>query len=81
MSTERIYIQLLDEGTWVCRPTQGEVLGNSLYRVLAIPNYDPEDEVWEFLPGTIVRCRLTTTPSEKKTVLLAYEEAKMAESE
>ena len=51
-----IYIYLLDEGTDTWRPTQAIDLGNGRYKVLPTGNYDLEDEVWEFLPGTIVRC-------------------------
>lgn len=54
--TDTIYIELLDEGTTVCRPTTGVALGGDVYRVQATPNYDPDDEQWEFVPGTIVKC-------------------------
>jgi hypothetical protein len=50
-----IDVQLFDEGIETWRPTQAEVLGNGLYKLLPTPDYDPEDERWEFLPGTIVR--------------------------
>jgi hypothetical protein len=50
-----IYIKLLDEGTDVARPVECADLGNGLYRILATPGYDPEDERWEFPPGSIVR--------------------------
>ena len=57
-STDRqtIYIRLLDEGTDVFRPTAAEPVEGGLFRVLPTPNYDPEDEVWEFPPGSVVRC-------------------------
>jgi hypothetical protein len=50
-----IYVRLLDEGTDVFRPTQFEVLQDGLFRILPTPEYDPDDEVWEFAPGCIVR--------------------------
>lgn len=53
--SETIYIQLLDEGTFCTRPTEAEPLGDGRYRVLPTPDYDPEDEKWEFPPGSIVR--------------------------
>lgn len=56
MATTTIYIRLLDEGTTVYRPTGAEELGDGIYRVLATPDYDTEDETWEFPPGTLVRC-------------------------
>lgn len=56
LNTKTIYIPLLDEGTDVMRPAHGVQVGDNLYRVLATPNYDPEDERWKFPPGSIVRC-------------------------
>jgi hypothetical protein len=55
-NTRTIYIPLLDEGTPVVRPTQGVLLGNDLFRVLPTPSYNPDDEHWEFPPGSVVRC-------------------------
>ena len=54
--TETIFIPLLDEGTDVARPTQGEHLENGTFRVLPTPRYNPEDEAWQFVPGSIVHC-------------------------
>jgi len=68
---EKIYVPLLDEGTEVIRPTLGEPLGGGLYRVLPTPSYDPEDELWAFLPGSVVRCVLKRYGQED--VLLASE--------
>jgi len=56
--TVEIYVQLLEEGTPTARPTQAIPLGNGRYKILPTPNYDPEDEIWEFLPGEIVRCEI-----------------------
>ena len=39
------------------RPTRALDLGNGLFKVLPTSRYDPEDEVWEFLPDSIVRVR------------------------
>jgi hypothetical protein len=55
-NTNVIYIPLLDEGTEVVRPTLGVPVGGNLYRVLATPTYNPDDEHWKFPPGSIVRC-------------------------
>jgi hypothetical protein len=49
-----IYVILLEEGTSTMRPTEAEDLGDGLFRLLPTPDYDPEDEVWEFEPQTIV---------------------------
>lgn len=51
-----IYIRLLNEGTDVSRPTEALELGSGLFRVLPTHDYDPEDEEWEFLPGSVVEC-------------------------
>lgn len=51
-----VYVQLLKEGsgpTW--RPTQGEVVGTDVVRLLASEAYDPAKEIWEFPPGALVR--------------------------
>ena len=51
-----IYMRLLDEGVEVFRPTPAEHIGNALFKVLPTPNYNPQDEQWEFVPGLIVEC-------------------------
>src|SRR5262245_51257477 len=53
--TETIYVRLLDEGTDAWRPTVGRRVGPMTFEVLPTPKYDPEDEKWEFTPGTIVK--------------------------
>ena len=75
MATERIYIKPLDEGTEVYRPTLGVVVSEEIYRILATESYDPEDEVWEFIPGDIVRCILEVRSGAhgEETVLVARE--------
>jgi hypothetical protein len=52
-----IHVRLLDEGTDCSRPTQSVVLGSGLFKLLPTDNYDPDDEHWEFLPGSIVRAK------------------------
>lgn len=56
MNSKKIYVELLDEGTPTIRPTNGIHIADNIYRLLATPNYDPEDETWLFLPGTLVQC-------------------------
>jgi hypothetical protein len=51
-----VYVRLLNEGTDVSRPTKAVGIGRELYKLLATPDYSPEDETWEFPPGTVVRC-------------------------
>ena len=51
---KNIYIQLLEEGTKVYRPVPSLQIEDNLYEVGGFEIYDPEDEVWEFTPGTYV---------------------------
>ena len=53
--TVDIYVRLLNEGTECSRPTTALNLGNGLFKILPTPDYDPDDEVWEFPPDSIVR--------------------------
>lgn len=55
MNTVTIYIRLLGEGTEVVRPTKAEEIDDGIFRVLPTPDYDSEDEHWEFTPGSVVR--------------------------
>ncbi|NBX67030.1 MAG: hypothetical protein EBQ96_08555 [Proteobacteria bacterium] len=68
--TIQIYVTLLDEGTPTIRPTKAIVLEKNLYQLLPTPNYDPEDETWEFLPNSIVIGETILT-DENEPVLLA----------
>jgi hypothetical protein len=68
-----IYVPLLNEGTSVVRPTRGVKLGENLCRVLPTQHYDPDDEEWEFPPGTIVECGLEVRNG--KEVLVARRRA------
>jgi hypothetical protein len=47
---------LLNEATDVWRPTIGEVVASSTVRLLPTPDYDADDEQWEFIPGALVEC-------------------------
>ena len=55
---EEIYVPLLDEGTNVWRPTLAQRLIDGSHLVLQSPGYDPDDEKWEFPPGSRVVCEL-----------------------
>jgi hypothetical protein len=55
-STSTIYVELLDEGTFVLRPTHGRRLSGNRFELLATPDYDPELETWRFAPGSTVEC-------------------------
>ncbi len=58
-SEHTVYVKLLNEGTHVVRPTKAASLGNGKYKILPTPDYDPEDENWEFKPGSVVACEKT----------------------
>ena len=49
---ETIYVKLLDEGTDCWRPVKAMKVGEDLYQLNGAV---PTDEIWEFLPGTVVR--------------------------
>ncbi len=51
-----IYIQLLNEGTYVTRPTEALALKGGVYKVLPTLNYNVKNETWEFPPGSVVKC-------------------------
>lgn len=70
-NTNTIYVELLEEGTKVLRPTRASVLPGEIYRLLPTPDYDPADERWEFLPGNLVRCAREIWGNEE--VLVARE--------
>ena len=57
MDTESysIYVKLLNEGVEVWRPAAAEKVGDGVYRILAMAA--PEEEKWEFEPGSLVRCQ------------------------
>ena len=50
-----IWMRLLEEGTDVYRLVPAERQGE-YFKIVASSDYDPEDEEWEFPPGSIVRC-------------------------
>lgn len=64
-----IYVKLLEEGTPTIRPTKAISLGEGQYELLAIEGYDPEDEIWELLPGTIVNTNKTETDDGEQILI------------
>lgn len=64
-----IYVQLLNEGSEVYRPVLSKKINDFLYELLD-NNYDPEDEEWEFLPGTIVVVEEKILSGEKELVAI-----------
>ena len=69
----RIHVELLDEGVRCWRPVEAEKLSEDTYR---ITEKAPEDEVWEFNAGDVVRCRAEVMAGDHGThgpVLVASE--------
>jgi hypothetical protein len=44
----------MNEGTDVARPTQAVALADGTFRLLPTVDYDPEGEIWEFPPASVV---------------------------
>jgi len=61
ISMNCVYVRLLGEGTIVFRPTKATPIGQDMVRLL-MPDgsCDPEDEDWEFKPGSVVRVERRT---------------------
>ena len=66
-----IYVELLEEGTPCWRPVEAEHLGSELYRIVG---EKPEDEVWAFSVGDVVRCKLQAFQTDCPQ-LVAHEKA------
>jgi hypothetical protein len=70
-----VYVALLDENVDVWRPAQAEHVGGDLYR---LTGEQPDDEVWPFSPGDVVRCQLRSLSGDSaqtESVLVAYEKS------
>ena len=63
-----IYVQLLDEGVFVLRPTEGHRLYGNVFRVLPTSDYDAAVETWQFEPGSKVECLLEDHEGEQLLV-------------
>jgi len=65
-----VYVNLLEEGSPTLRGTHAIDLGNGSYELLTAPDYDPQDEIWEFLPGSIVRVEKKTNYGKEILVVV-----------
>lgn len=72
LGSTTIYVRLLDEGVDVWRPVLATDLGGGRFR-LPDWDYDPDLEVWEFLPGTVVEASESVLGEEQ--VLVAVRQA------
>jgi len=46
-------------------------MGNGIYKLLPTPDYNPEDEVWEYPPDSVVRGKKVLNGKEE--ILFAVE--------
>ena len=65
--TETIYVALLDEGTDVWRPVLAARRADDLFEIIST-NDDPEDEKWQFPPGSLVKCEHRTLSGGRRLV-------------
>lgn len=49
-----IYTRLLNEGTDVYRPVPSLIIEDNVHKITGDHIFDPDDEEWEYPPGTIV---------------------------
>jgi hypothetical protein len=70
----RVYVRLLGEGTVVFRPALAEFLGPQKARLIAPPSYDPDDEDWEFKPGSVVQVEVRQLEGSDEFLAVAQAE-------
>ena len=70
MNETQLYVRLLDKGSEVSRPTLAHEVGGGLYKLFPTPDYDTDNESWEFVPGSMVRVEERSN-SAGETFLLA----------
>ncbi len=68
---ETVHVYLTEEGCY--RPTQARHIAGDTFELLPTDDYDPEIETWEFAPGSIVKCAVTS--GQDGVVILAKEQA------
>lgn len=68
----QIFVYLLNEGTDVWRPVEATRIGSNVYILHGEDIYDPEDEEWEFLPGSHVLVEEKTLSSGKCLVAIKH---------
>jgi hypothetical protein len=57
-------VSLKDEGTDVWRPVDAKRIEADIF-LIPDETIVPEDETWQFQPGTVVRCALAEKSGEK----------------
>jgi hypothetical protein len=71
-NTVTIYVDLPEEGSPTLRQTQALSFGGNVFQLLPDDDYDPEDEVWQFLPYTYVKGEMRK--NGKEIILVAIEQ-------
>lgn len=71
MNIQKIYVELLDEGTPTWRPVSAINMHDLIFK---IQGEVPEDEKWTFQPGEIVECHSTKLSGgdTNQTYLIAF---------
>ena len=62
-----------EEGVDVWRPVEAQIVGPGLYRIVT-PNPDPDDEVWQFKCGDVVRCETRVLDEVHRLVAVSKQE-------
>ena len=78
MTPEKIFIALLDEGVDVWRPAPAWRVDGSTYIVLRPDGYDPDEERWEYPPGSTVHCEVRTVSDG--TILAAVRRVELGQT-
>lgn len=68
-----IYVELLNEGSKAYRPVPALRREENIYELQGFEIYDPEDEEWEFLPGTLVSVEKRKLQGEEVLVAVKQE--------
>jgi hypothetical protein len=55
--TREVFVPLLNEGTCVLRQVNAIPRGDMRFKLIEPADYDPDEEEWEFVPGSEVHCR------------------------
>ncbi len=66
-----VYVRLLNEGVQVYRPVSALQTGINIYELRGADIYNPEDEEWEFLPGSRVVVEERILEGQKALVAIA----------
>lgn len=70
---ETVYVKLLHEGSDAWRPVAAIPIGQMVFKIRDDQEVDP-DEVWEFAPGSIVRCEWRVFTGDAESVPVAVSE-------